>query len=187
MDQDDPEKRIADLERQQGAGPAQTQQVGPQPTANTESKTERGRRSFGIGRWLTAIIFVGVGLYFASFSAQQLYGYAVGAPTTATDIHCRYGVPGSGPPDRGSAADLTLSGGCTATWSLDGQSQTGPIVGVNHLGSADVHVKGGTAFTAPFSSWFFGGHLLALLFVVFGVGQFWDIGRLWSWMKPGRR
>ena len=220
MDSDDPEKRIADLERQLGeartagdpganrgfqqgafppppqAGlppppggwqdPAQTPLVGSQRMANAGSKTGRGRKPMGIGRWLTAIFFVGLGLYFLSFSVRQFYGYQVGTPTTATGIHCRYGVPGSGG-DLWTLADFTLSGGCTAAWSVGGQSQTGPIVGVRHLGSADVHVNGGTAFTAPFSSWFFGGHLLlAGLFVVFGLGQFWDVGRLWRWMKPAR-
>jgi hypothetical protein len=149
---------------------------------------ETGRRpkSRGIGRWLIAIALVGAGLYFVSFSVRQLYGYELGTPATATAIHCTDGVPGSSPGAPASAADLKLSEGCSATWNIGGQSHTGPIVGINHLGSADVHVNSGTAFVAPFSSWFFAGHLLAILFIVAGVGQFWDVSRLWRWMKPNR-
>lgn len=215
MHQDDPEKRIAELEHQfveqkrtaepgftppPQAGfppppvgwqhPAQTPLVRSHRTANAGSKTGRGRRSMGIGGWLFAIFFVGLGLYFLSFSARQFYGYQVGTPTTATGIECRYGVPGAGDGDTGiGIGSLMLSEGCTAAWSVGGQSQTGPIVGVQHLGSADVHVSGGTAFTAPFASWFFGGHLLGGLFliVVVGLGRLWDVGRLWRWMKPTRR
>jgi hypothetical protein len=153
----------------------------------TEPEQRARRKPMGIGRWLTAIILVGLGVFFISFSVRQLYGYVVGTPTTASDIHCTDGVPGSNPGAPGSAADLKLSGGCSATWNVAGQPHTGPIVGVNHLGSAEVHVHNGTAFTAPFSSWFFAGHLLAILFIVAGLGQFWDVSRLWSWMRPSRR
>jgi hypothetical protein len=215
MEPQNPEDRIAELERQLAeqkriaepgfslppqAGfppppvgwpdPAQTPLLGPHRTANAGSKTGPGRRSMGIGGWLFAIVFVGLGLYFLSFSARQFYGYQVGTPTTATGIECRYGVPGSSDPGAETgffASTFMLSEGCTAAWSVAGQSQTGPIVGVQHLGSADVHVNGGTAFTAPTASWFFGGHLLGGLFLiaVLGLGRLWDIGRLWSWMKPG--
>jgi hypothetical protein len=149
--------------------------------------TSRRRKRLGIGRWVAAILLVGMGLYFVSFSVRQLYGYEVGTPTTATDIHCRGGDPAAESREDWSAEDLVLSHGCSATWTVGGQSQTGPIVGVRHLGSADVHVHGGRAFTAPFSSWFFAGHLLAILFIVAGLGPFWDVSRLWSWLKPSRR
>jgi hypothetical protein len=215
MDQDDPEKRIADLEHQLAeqkgiakpgfppppqAGfppppigwqdPAQTPLVRSPRTANAGSKTRRGRRSMGIGGWLFAIFFVALGLYFLSFSARQLYGYQVGTPTTATGIKCRDGAPDSHTSgDPISLSSLTLSEGCTAAWSVGGQSQTGPIVGVRHLGSSlAVHVKGGTAFTAPLVGWFFFGHILFGFFlIVLGLGRLWDVGRLWRWMKPARR
>ena len=215
MGQDDPEKRIADLEHQLAEQKraaetgfplspqpvfspppvgwqhsARTPLVGSHRTANVGSTTARRRRSMGIRAWLFAIFFVGLGLYFLSFSAQQLYGYQVGTPTTATGIKCRYGVPGSGGPDAPiSLSSLTLSEGCTAAWSVGGQSQTGPIVGVRHVGSAlDVHVNGGTAFTAPLEGWFFFGHILFGFFLmVLGLGRLWDLGRLWRWMTPARR
>jgi hypothetical protein len=206
VDQDDPEKRIADLEHQLAEQkriaepgfppppvgwqhPAQTPLVGSQSTANAGSKTGRGRRSMGIGGWLFAIFFVGLGLYFLSFSARQFYGYQVGTPTTATSIHCRYGVPESSPDDPVSISSLTLSEGCTAAWSVGGQSQTGPIVGVRHLGSPlDVHVNGGTAFTAPLAGWFFFGHIVFGFFlIVLGLGRLWGFDFWWKWMKPARR
>jgi hypothetical protein len=152
-----------------------------------EQPTSRRRKPLGIGRWVTAILLVGVGLYFVSFSVRQLYGYEVGTPATATDIHCRGGDPAAESGDTTSVGDWMLSHGCSAKWTVGGQSQSGPIVGVHHLGSADVHAHGGTAFTAPFSSWFFAGHLLAILLIVAGLGQFWDVSRLWSWLKPSRR
>jgi hypothetical protein len=170
--------------------PAQTPLVGSHRTANAGSKTGRGRRSMGIGGWLFAIFFVALGLYFLSFSAQQFYRYQVGTPTTATGIKCRYGAPDSHTSDDPvSLSSLTLSEGCTAAWSVGGQSQTGPIVGVQHLGSSlNVHVNGGTAFTAPSAGWYFYRHILFGLFlIVLGLGRLWDVGRLWRWMKPARR
>jgi hypothetical protein len=128
-------------------------------------------------------------LYFVSFGARQFYGYQVGTPTTATGIECRHGVPGFGPDDSFHLSSLTLSERCTAAWSVDGQSQTGPIVRVQHLGSSDVHVSGGTAFTAPLASGFFCWHIVGGLFriVVVGLGRLWEVGRLWRWLKPARR
>ena len=179
---DDPEKRIADLESQ---GVYSSESQGWSQSADG-TETARGRKPKGIWNWLAAIFFIGLGLYFLSFSVRQLYGYEIGTPTTATGIACRDGVPGSNPGVLDLATDFELSGGCTAHWSVDGQSHTGPIVGVHQLGPADVHVNGGTAFTPPLSSWFFGGHLLAVLFVAAGLGQFWDVSRLWRWMLPRR-
>jgi hypothetical protein len=140
--------------------------------------------------WLFAIFFVALGLYFLSFSARQLYGYQVGTPTTATGIKCRDGAPDSHTSDDPvSLSSLTLSEGCTAAWSVGGQSETGPIVGVQHLGSSlAVHVNGGTAFTAPSAGWYFYRHILFGFFLmVLGLGRLWDVGRLWRWMKPARR
>ena len=180
---DDPEKRIAELEGQ--GGYSSPPRAWSQPSDAPE--TTRSRKPIRIRNWLAAILFIGLGLYFLSFSARQFYGYEIGTPTTATGIECREGVPGANPGAPTSATDFELSEGCTAHWSIDGRSQTGPIVGVQHLGSADVHVNAGTAFTPPFSSWFFGGHLLAVLFVLAGLAQFWDVSRLWKWMLPRRR
>jgi hypothetical protein len=39
---------------------------------------------------------------------------------------------------------------CTARWSIGGELQTGPIEGEHPVGaSVGVHVRGGTAYTAP--------------------------------------
>jgi hypothetical protein len=162
------------------------------PTGNTGSKTGRARRSIGIVGWSLAIFFVGLGLYLLSLGVREFYGYQVGTPTTATGIECVGGLPDSGSDTSASYGDFlrafTLSRACHGAWRIDGQSQTGPIVGVQHLGSADVHVKGGIAFAAPLTSGWFYGHFLGGLFVivVLGLGQLWDVGRLWRWMKPGR-
>ena len=169
---------------------SQTPLVSSHRTANAESKTGRGHGSMGIGGWLFAIVFVGLGMYFLSFSARQFYGYQVGTPTTATGIECRDGAPDSHTSDDPvSIYSLTLSEGCTATWSVGGQSQTGPIVGVQHLGSSlDVHVTGGTAFTTPLAGWFFFGHILfGFWLIVLGLGRLWGFDFVWRWMKPARR
>jgi hypothetical protein len=169
---------------------------GPRSVANTANvgvvpESRPGRRPMGIGGWLFSIFFIVLGLYFLSFSALQFYGYHVGTPTTATDIRCRDGVPGSGSVSEADfrLSSFRLSEGCTATWEVHGQSGAGPIVGVQHLGSADVHVSGGTAYTAPSSSRFFLGHVFGGLFliVVLGLHHVWDFGHFWRRLKDRRQ
>jgi hypothetical protein len=65
MDRDDPEVRIADLERQQA-----------------ESRPERRRP----GKWMLFFILICAAfpLYYFGYAAYDLYGYSAGTPTTAT-------------------------------------------------------------------------------------------------------
>jgi hypothetical protein len=139
MDRDDPEVRIADLERQQA-----------------ESPPERRRP----GKWMLFFILICAAfpLYYFGYAAYDLYGYSAGTPTTATVTKCvhhrSYGRHGGG----GFTSPLRPID-CTGTWSVDGQSHTGGIEGPRggyQLGSTvDVRVLGDTAFTAVGASWRF--------------------------------
>jgi hypothetical protein len=95
-----------------------------------------------------AFVVVGIGFAAVTYGAMTPYGYWVGTPTKASVDHCdRHG-------DRDNGYDLY----CTGTWSVRGQSQTGPIEPPfrgdeqNEIGARktvlDVHVHDGTAYTA---------------------------------------
>jgi hypothetical protein len=149
MDQDDPEKRIADLENQlagesRGADlpPAQP----PRPM-NATKRTASGRRSSrNVVAAIGAAVFALIGL---SYGANDVLGYSRGTPTIATIISC------------------DPRNTCYGTWSIDGVSQDGliergfrkPAVG----STVDVRVRDGRAFLA--GAWFpslaFGGFFLA--------------------------
>jgi hypothetical protein len=152
VDQDDPEKRIAELppastdyiQPHSGWAPGLAQ--GPQfgsrgirTEANAASETRRGLWSVrGIAHLLISIVFVGLGLYFLGDGVRGFYGYQLGTPTTASIDHCEA---------------QSRSRTCYATWSVGGESRTGPIEGGNRwdyrIGSSvDVRVSGGTAYTA---------------------------------------
>ena len=155
MDQDDPEKRVADLERQLGEQhvsdlpPAQPPQ--PQP-ANAAPETGNGSRmaartsSLATGVWM-GIFLVAFGVGGLAYVAYYSYGYWVGTPATATVDHCESGglLGGWG---QGSSTY------CNGTWSVGGQSQNGPIrppfwSGESYKGpgsSLDVHASDSTAY-----------------------------------------
>ena len=89
------------------------------------------------------IVVVSMGLFAIAFHGRDIYEYHVGTPTKATvdrcDTHGRHPT-------------------CYGTWSIGGRSQTGPIHGADKkndpVGSTlDVHVSGGTAYTAPGASY----------------------------------
>jgi hypothetical protein len=124
MEQDDPEKRVADLERQQAEAGGQ----GRRDQARHMNQASPGKA----GRHLPGGIAVAIlGLIWIGFGAYQSYAYHTGTPTTATDIHCTRHSRG---PDR-----------CTGTWSVSGEPYTGLIIGG---GVENVRVHGDTAYTA---------------------------------------
>lgn len=152
MDQDNAEKRIADLERQQADAVGQPRHE-PARSAKQGSpgKAGLGRRLFiGLLAALVPTIMSGVAMYNA-------YAYHAGTPTTATNILCT----GTG---RGR--------GCTGTWSLGGESHTGEVRGANRDGSSDVRVYGGIAFTADVVHYIFplGAFMVGLITTTFVVG-----------------
>jgi hypothetical protein len=88
------------------------------------------------------IVSLAVALYFLYDASRDFLGYQFGTPTTATIIRC-------------ADAHNGRNSGCTATWSIDGQSHTGPIVGAftpdknGRFAIQHVHVNGGTAYSGP--------------------------------------
>jgi hypothetical protein len=129
MDEDDPAKRIADLERQHADAVGQPRQdPARSPKRGSPGKAGLGRRLLvGLLVALATMIFFAIAVYDA-------YAYYAGTPTTATNIVCT-----------GSQRHQT----CTGTWSLGGKSYTGEVRGgADRDGSSDVRVRGHTAFTA---------------------------------------
>jgi hypothetical protein len=137
VDQDDPEKRIADLEHQladqkRGADLPPGQ---PPQQANTAPGTGSGSRKPGFGAQIVrvlAIFCVVGGLYFLPVGCLN-YTNFLRTQTTATIDHCDN--------------DTT----CYGRWSVGGVSQTGQIYGDFHgdhpVGSdVDVHVWRGHAY-----------------------------------------
>jgi hypothetical protein len=114
----------------------------PGPVRNSAAKIWNGL--------VMAVLVVSLGIGAVSYGALTPYGYWVGTPTKAAVDHCERHV-NSG---RDSSPELN----CTGTWSLRGQSQTGPIKpsfrdneqdGIRPGKSVlDVHVHNGTAYTA---------------------------------------
>jgi hypothetical protein len=139
MDQDDPEERIADLERQhtQTAGQARRDQA-QHLNLDSPEKAARDKRS---RQWTrVAIFFIPFGLMFFGFAAWNSHAYLVGTPTTATDVHC---VTQSSRTGLHRSSTTT----CTGTWSIDGRSYTGEVAGTNgDPSSVDVRVYDGTAY-----------------------------------------
>ena len=103
-------------------------------------------------------------LAFFGFAVHDTYVYFDGTPTTATIQQCTPGfqLQSSGQSIHGGAgriiskrimdAVFSPAEGCTATWSVGGDSHSGPIVGGDtyrlRLGaSPHVYVLGGTAYT----------------------------------------
>jgi hypothetical protein len=163
MDQDDAEKRIADLERQHADSGGQP----PDEPARSAKQGSPGKAGWGrrllIGLLcvLFPTIIFGIGMYDA-------FGYYVGTPTTATNVVCT-----------GSHRHQT----CTGTWNLDGQSHTGEVRGaVDRDGSSDVRVYGGTAFTADVVHHIFllGPLYVGMLILLFLVGFNYQSVRAWS-------
>jgi len=165
---DDPERRIAELERMRTQPPpyppapqpawpqAQSwpqqqgwQQPPPYPPARQPAWQQpqafpqplqsgpppprlRGRVRAAFSSIIFAVVFLG----FAGFAAHAIYGYSVGKPTTARVVSCH----SSG-----------KSRNCTATWTIDGTTQTGKLDSADknlRTGSTlDVRVYDGTAYT----------------------------------------
>lgn len=126
MDQDDPEKRFADFERQlanASGGVGQELRRFPGQSRAPKARSPRQRRAGGIRDrlwtiWkivLSGAIAVGVVMALGS-AVHNLYAYHVGTSTTATVDHCT-------PQYRGPSS-------CTVAWSIGGTSSSGPIVGL---------------------------------------------------------
>ena len=114
-----------------------------------------------------SLAFLGFGLYCLGDGVRRFYEYQISTPTTATIDHCvvKYG----------SQHDRRT---CYATWSVGGQSQTGPVEGENSWdyrirSSLAVRVSGGTAYTAATVGVeeILGG----ILQIVLGVGGLWAL------------
>jgi hypothetical protein len=137
MDQDDVEKRAADLKRPHGkrrgsdlqpAQPPRPQPANAAPETGSGGRKPAGIRSLLTGMW-TGILLVALGVGASAYFGYSSYGYLVGTPTTATVDHCE----ADGGLLRGLKRDWTryLSQDppiyCNGTWSIGGQSQNGPI------------------------------------------------------------
>jgi hypothetical protein len=133
MDQDDSQQHIAE------------------PEAGNDSHQPGRSRNFTANLWNSLVmtfLMVTLGICAVTYSVLTPYGYWVGTPTKAAVDHCEY----KGSQENGYEMS------CTGTWSVRGQSQTGPIKppfrgdeqneirpGKSVL---DVHVHDGTAYTA---------------------------------------
>jgi hypothetical protein len=158
MDRDDPEERIAELERQQPEAPPE-------------------RRRPGKGMLLVILVCAAVPLYSFGSGAYNFYGYRAGTPTTATVSSCHHNRTGR----RGNMFNFVEPRDCTGTWSIGGVSQTGVIVGGREgflTGSTvDVRVLDGKAYTAKGTAWRF----------VAGLGACAIIAALLLWAMWVRR
>ena len=134
MAQHDPEKRIADLERQL----AEPKGGADLATTSPRSATRQSRRGW------TGLVFMAafglLGLCMFGDAAREFYAYHAGTPTTATVQQC---------------VNSGKSGvACTGTWSVGGKSYSGPIDDGGRLNSTvvgsrvDVHAFGGKAYMA---------------------------------------
>jgi hypothetical protein len=186
MDQDDPEKRVADLEHQladQKCGADLPLTQPPQPANAASATGSDAPKPTRIGAWTRIVaflgIFCGVGglMLLRPVLLPDTYGYLLGTPTTATIDHC-----------------VLRSGTCDGRWSLGGVSQTGSIQGVydghdRAVGSqVDVHVRGATAYTARYARLIYltmSGGLFAL---AMGLVLWWSAWRKfkigsWPWSR----
>jgi hypothetical protein len=190
MDQDDPEQRIAELERQRAEAEAAgtehgVEQLGvPSATADSTPRRIVGRslRSIGIGGWLATIVVAGIWLYMFGHLVWDAYGYQVGAPATATDVRCR-----------GDANSDDPNVNCSGAWTVAGQSRSGPIHEVPEnwkFGQPlDVHLHGGAAYAAGATGWRLGASLLLFAFLItMSLGGFRAVDRRWrQWRARDRR
>jgi hypothetical protein len=121
------------------------------PEAHNGGGTQRGGWTSIWNSLVVAFFVVLFGTAVVTYGALTPYGYWVGTPAKATVDHCELQHISSW--DRDTSPDLR----CTGTWSLHGQSQTGPIKppfhdeeqnGI-HAGKSvlDVRVHNGTAYT----------------------------------------
>ena len=145
--------------------------VAPQPAFPGEPRIVRRA---GSGRkWLMkglAVIPAALVLLLFVRDAYAMYAYHVGTPTTATIKQCRLGT-------RGHYS-------CDGTWSLGGNSYTGPIetggTGYRQGSSLDVHVHGGSAYTADAGQDRFamaGLSVILLVLAAWGLMRLMRIGR----------
>lgn len=175
MEQDDAQKRIADLERQiaqaraAGGGPAQGSAMPPPPEGWQQPQPQMGGPGYGrMGRprsllrrlWSALLATVALALLLGMFgsAAYNYYAYRTGTPTTATIEKYTKGCVGSHTGltgilvDTNPVFDLFGVEKCTGTWRVGDTSQSGPIVGMHSIqpaGSAlDVRVHNGKAYTA---------------------------------------
>jgi hypothetical protein len=134
MDQDDPEQHIAELERKH-AEPVGQPRHDPAASPNRASSAKARRRQLLFVRLFCLLVLIGLPLFPFAVGGYDVYAYHVGAPTTATNVHCHNGG---------------RTRYCTGTWSLGGQSYTGTVEGASHGNGAsmDVRVYGDTAYTA---------------------------------------
>jgi DivIVA domain-containing protein len=160
----------------------------PQLIGSRHQQGADGRRSaasgldlWRLGKWLSTIIFVSLPLVLFGFAVHDTYVYAVGAETTATVDQCTPGFHLQSLRHSGGAmrtfghrvtdAVVFRGEGCTATWSLDGKSYSGPLVGGDtdrlDIGAKPhVVVYGGTAYTRESLKDSVGGTILGVTAIV---------------------
>jgi hypothetical protein len=136
MDQHEPEKRIADLERQQADAAGQPRcDPARSPNRGSPERADWGQQPPLWKRLVISLVLLALPLITLGFGAYHSHAYHVGTPTTATNVHC--------------ISHARFPQSCTGTWSVGGESYTGPIMGADRDGSSlDVHVHDGTAYTA---------------------------------------
>jgi hypothetical protein len=103
---------------------------------------------------------------FFGFAACNVHAYHVGTPTTATNVHCV-----THPRTIAHRSSTTT---CTGTWSIDGHSYTGDVVGTDHDG--DVRVHDGIAYAQT------GATTLVSVGAIFII-----VGSVMLWVKWARR
>jgi hypothetical protein len=167
MDEGDPEERIAELERQHTQAPGQARRDQAQHlNLDSPEKAARDKRS---RQWTRFAIFViPFGLMFFGFAACNSHAYHVGTPTTATNVHCVTHPR--------TLLHRSSTTSCTGTWSIDGRSHTGDVVGSGDRSSVDVRVHDGTAYAQT------GATTLVSVGAVFII-----IGSVMLWVKRARR
>jgi hypothetical protein len=155
MVKDDAGHRVSDLE-----------------PANAAPETSNAARKWFGGSWAD-ILLVLFGIYRLGYVGYFSYGYWLGTPATATVGHCELGGL-----LQGWAEDSARY--CDGTWSVDGQSQNGPIRpafwshdGYKASGSSlDVHVSEGTAYRW-FGTYFYIGIIVGPILIIWGAANFW--------------
>jgi hypothetical protein len=167
--QDDPEERIAELEHQHTRAAGQARRDHAQHL-NLDSR-ENAARDKRSRQWTRLAIFmIPFGLMFFGFAACNSHAYHVGTPTTATNVHC---VTHSSRTLLRRSSNTT----CTGTWSLDGRSHTGDVVGTDgDQSSLDVRVHDGIAYAQT------GATTLVSVGAIFIV-----VGSVMLWVKRARR
>lgn len=126
--------------------------------------------------WLFIAIFGSVSLVALGIGVHHSYGYLSGTPTTATVSDCH-----GGPKD--------LNKTCHATWSVGGETRSGTIegnIGGFRAGSVlDVHVRGGSAYTATSGFLYLGEAMLSGFIPLVALVGLWRI-RTGAVTAPGR-